>query len=102
MCGFVYLRSEEVVENGTVEIEYYPSTDVRNSGNFKHEWALNVGRKTKLLKLTDGNYQETLEQNNKYVLTIYMFDISMNGRYSVYCVSEAIYSDYETVYLPGL
>jgi hypothetical protein len=77
---------------------------MRNSGSFTREWKHIVGRTSKTLKLTDGNYQETLEQNNKYVLTIYMFNISMNGEYRVYCggSEEALYTDEITVYLPGL
>ncbi|XP_060564344.1 uncharacterized protein LOC132723602 [Ruditapes philippinarum] len=105
LCGVVNLRSEKVVENGTVEIEYYPSTNVmRNSGSFKREWRHTFGRASQILKLTDGNYQETFdEENNKYVLTIYMFNISMNGEYYVDCGgSGALYTKHITVYFPGL
>jgi hypothetical protein len=76
---------------------------MRNSGNFLRVWVHIVGGTNKDVKLTDGSYQETLEQNNKYVLTIYMFSISMNGEYRVYCGgSEGLYTDDLTVYLLGL
>ncbi|XP_060556918.1 uncharacterized protein LOC132717464 [Ruditapes philippinarum] len=100
-CGLVYLRSEKVIVNGTVEIEYYPSTDVmQNSGSFERRWIHSVRGRNKVLTLVGGSYEETFEQNNKYVLTIFMFNISMDGDYGVYCGSSAKYTDFITVKLP--
>jgi hypothetical protein len=92
-----------VIVNGTVEIEYYPSTDVmQNSGSFERRWIHSVGGIHKVLTLVGGSYEEKIEQNNKYVLTIFMFNISMNGDYGVYCGSSAKYTYFITVKLPGL
>jgi hypothetical protein len=103
-CGMVQLRTETVVENGTVEIEYYPSTYVmENSGSFYRKWIHSFGNMGKILILTRGSYKEAPE-NNKYVLTIYRFNASMNGQYRVYCGSPLRnkFTDFITVILSGL
>jgi hypothetical protein len=90
-----------VIVNGTVEIEYYPSTDVmQNSASFERTWIHSVRGRHKVLTLVDVSYEETFEHNNKYVLT--MFNISMDGGYGVYCGSSAKNTGFITVKLRGL
>jgi hypothetical protein len=61
------------------------------------------GEEMKALKLDSGSYEEKMEQNNKYVLTIFRFNVSMNGQYRVYChYPIGRYTDPATVNLPGL
>ncbi|XP_060576656.1 uncharacterized protein LOC132733044 isoform X2 [Ruditapes philippinarum] len=100
-CGLVYLRSEKLIKNGTVEIEYYPSKYVmENSGSFKRSWIHTDDKKSETLILANGSYEETTGQNNNYVLTIYMFSVSMNGRYSVYCGPNLLYTNAILLKLP--
>jgi hypothetical protein len=103
-CGLVYLGSEKVVENGTVHIEYYPSNYVMQiSGSFERKWIHSFGETRQELTFGDGSYEETWEQNDKYVLTIFRFSVSMNGQYWVYCRSSSLnlYTKAITVNIPG-
>jgi hypothetical protein len=99
----VYLKSEKLIKNGTVKIEYYPSKYVvENSGGVERRWVHTNDNKSETLILADGSYKETTMQNNKYVLTIYMFSVSMNGKYSVYCGQSLLYTNTILLKLQGL
>jgi hypothetical protein len=103
-CGLVYLRSEKVIENGTVQIEYYPTNYmIQISGSFERKWIHSFGGTSKELTFAGGSYEETLEQNNEYVLTIFRFSVSMNGQYWVNCHSPSLnmYTNAITVNIPG-
>ncbi|XP_060582629.1 uncharacterized protein LOC132739009 [Ruditapes philippinarum] len=97
-CGRVKLKSENVVKHGTVEIEYIPSEYVTK--NTKPYWVRSDNNSTKALQMGNGTYEQTQEQNNKYVLTIYMFSVPLNGRYGVYCGANLLYTNFITVKLP--
>ncbi|XP_060552902.1 uncharacterized protein LOC132714142, partial [Ruditapes philippinarum] len=101
-CGTVSLRTEKVVENGTVKIEYRPSSNAMYyRDSLERKWSRYVGRYGKTLKLNAGTYTEKKEQHYKYVLIIYRFNVSMNGQYRVYCGSPiGRYTDPVTVNLP--
>ncbi|XP_060577728.1 uncharacterized protein LOC132734591, partial [Ruditapes philippinarum] len=98
-CGLVYLRSEKLIKNGTVEIEYYPSKYVMNNGG-SFSWVHTNDKKSETLILADESYKERFGLNNKYVLTIYMFSGSMNGKYSVYCGQRLLYTNEILLKLP--
>jgi predicted S18 family serine protease len=99
----VYLRSEKLIKNATVEIEYYPSKYViENSGSVERSWLHTDEKKSETLILANGSYEETTGQNNKYVLTIFMFNITMNGKYSVYCGQSLLYTNAILLKLPGM
>ncbi|XP_060553299.1 uncharacterized protein LOC132714427 isoform X2 [Ruditapes philippinarum] len=97
-CGRVKLKSEKVVKHGTVEIEYIPSIYVTN--NIKPYWVRSDNTSAKALTFGKGTYEQTQEQNNKNVLTIYMFSASMNGGYGVYCDERLQYTNIISVELP--
>jgi hypothetical protein len=71
--------------------------------SFDRKWVRFGGVERNLLKLDSGSYEEKMEQHNKYVLTIYKFNVSMNGQNRVHCGYPANgYTDPVTVNLPGL
>ncbi|XP_060556920.1 uncharacterized protein LOC132717467 [Ruditapes philippinarum] len=73
---------------------------MENSGSFERSWVHTVDKKIETLILADGSFEETVGQNNKYVLTIYMLSVSMNGRYSVYCGERLLYTNDILIKLP--
>ncbi|XP_060582631.1 uncharacterized protein LOC132739010 [Ruditapes philippinarum] len=100
-CGTVSLRTEKVVENGNVEIEYCPSFAMLNRDRLERKWIRFDGRFGETLTLNGGSYEEKMEQHNKYILIIYRFNVSMKGQYRVYCGSPVdMYTDPVTVNLP--
>jgi hypothetical protein len=57
---------------------------IESGGSYERKWLNFDEMKSEILKLSDGRYEETLEKSYKYVLTIYMFNVSMNGGYIVH------------------
>ncbi|XP_053408429.1 uncharacterized protein LOC123559722 [Mercenaria mercenaria] len=100
-CGFVYLRTTKLKEGENVELEYYPSKYVmQNQEHTVRVWKRSTQNHTITIRLTKGVYEEEKKPNDKYVLTIIMFNERMNGRYEVYCGKSASYSNYVEVILP--
>jgi predicted S18 family serine protease len=73
---------------------------MENSGSFERSWIHTDDKKSETLILANGSYEETTGQNNKYALTIYMFRVSMNGKYSVYC-GQGLYTNAIPLKLSG-
>ncbi|XP_053372784.1 uncharacterized protein LOC123559674 [Mercenaria mercenaria] len=100
-CGFVYLRTTKVIEGKKVELEYYPSKYiVHNQEHFVRMWKRSTQYQTITIRLTKDVYEKEMESNDKYLLTITMFNERMNGRYGVYCGGTASYSNMVQVILP--
>ncbi|XP_053372783.1 uncharacterized protein LOC123559678 [Mercenaria mercenaria] len=100
-CGFVYLRTTKVKEGENVELEYYPSEYVNQYPEQTVRQWMHSAVQPVSITLTKDVYEEEREPNDKYVLTIIMFNDRMNGRYGVYCGSAAGYSNMVKVILPG-
>ncbi|XP_053408464.1 uncharacterized protein LOC128546179 isoform X7 [Mercenaria mercenaria] len=99
-CGFVYLRTTKVKEGENVELEYYPSEYVNQyPEHIVRQWMHSTDQPVSIT-LTKDVYEEEREPNDKYVLTIIMFNDRMNGRYGVYCGGIAGYSNMVKVILP--
>ncbi|XP_053408360.1 uncharacterized protein LOC123563871 isoform X1 [Mercenaria mercenaria] len=100
LCGFVYLRTTNVTEGENVELEYYPSKFVMRLPEYTvRQWMRSTNKIFQII-LTKGLYEEEKEPNDKYVLTLTMFNERMNGRYGVYCGEAAKYSNFVDVILP--
>ncbi|XP_053408421.1 uncharacterized protein LOC123559725 isoform X1 [Mercenaria mercenaria] len=96
-CGFVYLRTTKVKEGENVELEYYPSEYVmQNEEHTVRQWMHSKDS----INVTKNVYEEEREPNDKYVLTIIMFNEQKNGRYGVYCGKTASLSNFVEVILP--
>ncbi|XP_053408468.1 uncharacterized protein LOC123559676 isoform X3 [Mercenaria mercenaria] len=96
-CGFVYLKTTKAKEGENVELEYYPSEYVmQNEEHTVRQWM----HSTDSINVTKNVYEEEREPNDKYVLTISMFNEQKNGQYGVYCGGTAGLSNFVEVILP--
>jgi hypothetical protein len=85
LCWLVNLRSEKVVENWTLEIEYYPLSYVRKNSDCVGRKLLQVVVGThELLNLTGDSFLEAFEKK-QYILTKFRSSVSMNWNDCVNC-----------------
>ncbi|XP_053408465.1 uncharacterized protein LOC123559672 [Mercenaria mercenaria] len=73
---------------------------MQNQKHFVREWKRSTQNHLLTIRLTEDEYEEEMEPNDKYVLTIIMFNERMNGGYGVYCGGRLNYSNFVNVIIP--